>query len=288
MAFQRRKYLLRLPDRILELGSRTAIMGVLNATPDSFSDGGLHLDADKAVRRAWEIAEEGADILDVGGESTRPGSHPVSATEEMRRVMPVLERLHGSYPLPISIDTSKPEVAHAALKHGAGILNDVTGLRADSALASAAAVHGAALIVVHMRGEPATMQLQPPSADILREIDSWAGKAVATALSCGVSRDRIVLDPGIGFGKTAGQNLKILRNMERMSAIGFPLLVGTSRKSFIGAILRKPPSERIWGTAAAVAASVAFGAHIVRVHDVAAMREVVQVMDAIMVEETGE
>jgi dihydropteroate synthase len=288
MAFQRRRYLLRLPDGILELGPRTAIMGVLNPTPDSFSDGGLYLDAEKAVRRAWEIAEEGADILDVGGESTRPGSRPVSTGEELRRVLPVLERLSRSFPLPISIDTSKPEVAHAALECGAGLVNDVTGLREDSGLASAAAAHGAALIVVHMRGEPATMQLQPPSTDILGEIDRWADRAVATALSCGVSRDRIILDPGIGFGKTAGQNLEILRNMERVSAIGFPLLVGTSRKSFIGAILHKPPSERTWGTAAAVAASIVFGAHIVRVHDVAAMREVAQVMDAIMVERTRE
>lgn len=288
MEFQRRKYLLRLPDRILELGYRTAIMGVLNATPDSFSDGGLYLDAEQAVRRAWRIAEEGADILDVGGESTRPGSHSVSAAEELSRVLPVLERLHPSYPLPISIDTSKTEVARAALERGAALVNDVTGLRQDPGLASTAAAHGAALIVVHMRGEPATMQLQPPSNDILGEIGIWADRAVATALSCGVSRDRIVLDPGIGFGKTAGQNLEILRNMERVSAIGFPLLVGTSRKSFIGAILRKPPSERIWGSAAAVAASIAFGAHIVRVHDVAAMREVAQVMDAIMLEGTRE
>lgn len=264
------------------------IVGILNTTPDSFSDGGQFLDAARAIERAWEIAEEGADILDVGGESTRPGADPVAAEEECRRILPVLDALSGSYPLPISIDTSRSETARAALERGAALINDVTGLQKDPRIAQQAALHKAGLILVHMRGEPATMQLQPPSSDILGEIETWAERAVAGARAFGVSPDNIVLDPGIGFGKTARQNLEILRNLERLSAIGFPLMVGTSRKSFIGAILKSPVSERTWGTAATVAASIVFGAHIVRVHDVAAMREVALVADAIMAERSRE
>jgi dihydropteroate synthase len=257
-------------------------MGILNVTPDSFSDGGHFLEASTAVNRAWQIAEEGADFLDIGGESSRPGSSGVSADEEMSRVLPVLERLSGKYPLPISIDTSKAAVARAALERGAALVNDITSLRNDPAIAAEAASFGAALVLMHMRGTPATMQALPPSPDILREIELWAEEAVARARSSGVSSDKIILDPGIGFGKTVGQNLEILRNLDRLAAAGFPILVGTSRKSFIGAILKNAEPDRIWGTGATVALSIASGAHIVRVHDVAAMRDVARVADALI------
>ena len=284
----RRHYLIALPGHTLELGPRTLVMGILNVTPDSFSDGSLFLEPERAVARAWRIADEGADILDVGAESTRPGSEGVSVEEELRRVTPVLEALQGKYPLPISIDTSKPEVARAALQRGAVIVNDVTGLGNGSALAEAAAAWDAALLLMHMRGTPRDMQRLPPSPDILREIESWAEDVVARAGSCGVSSGKIILDPGIGFGKTVRQNLEILRNLDHLAAAGFPLLVGTSRKSFIGAILGDPRADRSWGTAASVAASIVYGAHIVRVHDVAPMRDVARMTDAVVHESISE
>ncbi len=278
----RRHFLLPLPRRKLELGSRTLLMGILNVTPDSFSDGGHYLEPSRAVERAWRIAEEGADLIDIGGESTRPGSAGVDAGEEIRRILPVLEALDGKYPLPISIDTSKMEVARAALERGASIINDITGLRRDPGIARAAATAGAALVLMHMRGTPETMHKLPPSPDILSEIERWAEEAVAQAQSDGVSSEKIILDPGIGFGKSVSQNLEILRNLRRLAAVGFPILVGTSRKSFIGAILNKPEADRVWGTGASVAISIALGAHIVRVHDVAAMKDVARMADAIL------
>jgi dihydropteroate synthase len=273
-------------DKVLELGSRTLIMGVLNVTPDSFSDGAQFLDPGKAIARAWEIAEEGADILDIGGESTRPGSTGVTAEEELCRVLPVLEALAGSYPLPMSLDTSKAEVAHAGLRKGVALVNDVTALRNSPEIAGEVAASGAGLILMHMRGEPSNMQRLPASPDILAEIESWAEEAVATAQTSGVSFGKIILDPGIGFGKTASQNLEILRNLERLAQMGLPLLVGTSRKSFIGEIVNRPASQRVWGTAGTVAASIFYGAHIVRVHDVAAMRDVARVIDEFVGEGT--
>lgn len=268
----------------MELGERTLVMGVLNVTPDSFSDKGMYLEPKAAVERAWQIASEGADILDIGGESTRPGSRSVSTEEELRRVMPVLEALAAGsrYPIPISVDTSKSEVAKAALDCGASIINDVTSLQRDRAIGVEAARHEAALVLMHMRGEPSTMQSIPPSPDILHEVDVWAQEAVIRAKSCGVPSDRIVLDSGIGFGKTAAQNFELLRNLNRLAAAGFPLLVGTSRKSFISSIVTKPAGELLWGTCATVAASIVFGAHLVRVHDIAAVREVADVTDAIV------
>jgi dihydropteroate synthase len=273
-------------DKVLELGSRTLIMGVLNVTPDSFSDGAQFLDPAKAIARAWEIAEEGADILDIGGESTRPGSTGVTAEEELRRVFPVLEALAGSYPLPMSLDTSKAEVARAGLREGVALVNDVTALRNSPEIAEEVAASGAGLILMHMRGEPSSMQRLPASPDILAELESWAERAVATAQASGVSFEKIILDPGIGFGKTARQNLGILRNLERLAQTGLPLLVGTSRKSFIGEIVNRPAGQRVWGTAGTVAASIFYGAHIVRVHDVAAMRDVARVIDALVAEGT--
>ncbi|MGD0308995.1 MAG: dihydropteroate synthase [Acidobacteriota bacterium] len=275
-------------DKVLDLGSRTLIMGVLNVTPDSFSDGGAFFDAARAVDRAWSIAEEGADILDIGGESTRPGSEGVSVEEELSRVMPVLAALAGKYPLPISIDTSKSEVGRAALECGAALVNDVSALRKDPALGRAAASCGAGVILMHMRGEPRTMQKMLPSRDILGDLEEWGGKAAGWAESLGVDRERIILDPGIGFGKTASQNLEILRNLDRLASLGFPIMIGTSRKSFIGRILSNPNADRVWGTAATVAISILCGAHIVRVHDVGAMRDVARVTDALLNERVSE
>jgi dihydropteroate synthase len=257
-------------------------MGVLNVTPDSFSDGGKYSQVEKAVARAWEIQQEGADILDVGGESTRPGADPVGCEEELRRITPVLDAIAGSYPIPISIDTSKAEVAAAAMDRGACIINDISALSFDPMMAEIASRTHAGLILMHMRGEPRNMQQLPPSTDIIREIESWAPAAIKRARERGILAESIVLDPGVGFGKTAEQNLTIIANLGSLAALDFPLLIGASRKAFIGAVLGDPCAERIWGTAAVVAAAIYEGAHVVRVHDVAAMRKVALLTDAII------
>jgi dihydropteroate synthase len=280
----RKSFAFKARDHVLKLGERSAIMGILNVTPDSFSDKGKYFAPETAVDRAWQIAEEGADILDIGGESTRPGSLGVNAEEESRRVLPILEALAKGtrYPIPISVDTSKSAVARAALERGASIINDIASLQKDPAMGLEAAKYKAGLILMHMRGEPGNMQLIAPSTDILGDIDIWAQEAVARAQTAGVSSDRVALDPGVGFGKTANQNLEIIANLHRLAAAGFPILIGTSRKSFIGAIIKKPADELLLGTCATVAASIICGAHIVRVHDVAAIREIVDVTDAII------
>jgi dihydropteroate synthase len=278
----RKKFQINARGKILELGDRTLIMGILNVTPDSFSDKGRYFELNAAVDRAWEIEGEGADILDIGGESTRPGSQGVGIEEELNRVVPLLKALGPQYSLPISVDTSKAEVAKASLEQGAAIINDITALQKDPGIGYEAARFGAALVLMHMRGEPRNMQSIPPSKDILGEIDVWAQEAVARARNSGVSSDKIILDPGIGFGKTAAQNSEILRNLDRLAATGFPVLIGTSRKSFIASILKKTANELVLGTGATVAASIIYGAHIVRVHDVAAMRDVANVTDVII------
>ena len=281
--FKRKKFRLRLPSRVLALGERTLIMGVLNVTPDSFSDGGLFLNADAAVARALEIERAGADILDIGGESTRPGSVGISAEEELRRIIPVLERLRGRLKIPISVDTSKSAVAEGAADAGAEILNDVTALRADPQLAEVARQRKLPLILMHMRGEPCTMQKKPFARDVLRDVSASLRRAVALARRAGVSRSQIVLDPGIGFGKSAAQNFELLERLPELGRLGFPLLVGSSRKSFIGKALGgAPETARLWGTAATVAASILGGAHIVRVHDVCEMAQAARVSDAIV------
>lgn len=278
----RKHYLLRARDHVIELGSETRIIGVLNITPDSFYEGSRFPEPPAAIARAGAMTAEGADILDIGAESTRPGSRGISAEEELRRLVPVLDALRQNCPLPISVDTSKAEVAAAALECGAALINDISSLQNDPRIGELVASSGAGLILMHMRGTPADMQLLPPSPDIMGELERWAEAAVERAKRSGVSCDRIILDPGIGFGKTAKQNIEILRNLNRVASFGYPVLVGTSRKSFIGAILSKPPADRIWGSAAAVAASIAFGAHMVRVHDVAEMRDIARVMDAVV------
>ena len=267
---------------MLVLGERTLVMGVLNVTPDSFSDGGRYLDAHAAVARALEMERAGADLIDVGGESTRPGSEAISATEELRRVLPVLERLRGRLKIPISIDTSKAEVAEAAVYQGAEIINDVTALRADPRLAEIAAKRRLPLILMHMRGDPRTMQKKPFARDVMRDVWTGLRRAASIARHAGVSKAQVVLDPGVGFGKSAEQNFELLQRLPELARLGHALLVGTSRKSFLAkAPGGAPDADRIWGTAATVAASILGGAHIVRVHDVAEMVEVARVTDAV-------
>jgi len=287
--FRRRKYKLHLPaaavrqSRTLVLGERTLVMGILNVTPDSFSDGGRFLDPEVAIARALEIEKAGADLIDLGGESTRPGSEGVPAEEELRRVLPVLDGLRGKLKIPVSIDTAKSQVAEAAAIAGAQILNDVTGLRADPRIADVARRRKLPLILMHMRGEPRTMQRAPFARDVVRDVTSGLRAAVARARRAGVPKSQIVLDPGIGFGKGWPQNLELLERLPELAKLGFPLLVGTSRKSFIGKILGgAPKDQRAWGTAATVTASILGGAHIVRVHDVAEMVQVAKVADAVI------
>jgi dihydropteroate synthase len=261
---------------------RTLIMGIINVTPDSFADGGRYLDPAAAVRHGRALAAEGADLLDVGAESTRPGSPPLRPPEERARLLPVLERLLDDPPCPVSVDTSKPEVAEAALALGAHMVNDVTGLAAGPALAEMCAAHGAGLAVMHMRGTPRTMQVDPRYDDLLGEVRTRLETAVAAAEAAGMPSDAICVDPGIGFGKTLAHNLTLLRRLDAFRAIGKPILVGPSRKSFIGALLDQvPPAERLEGTLAACVMAAVAGAHIVRVHDVAAVRRAVRVAEAI-------
>lgn len=258
--------------RTLDL-SRPCIMGVLNVTPDSFSDGNSYSTVEKAVERAFAMQEEGADIIDIGGESTRPNAPPVGQDEELRRIMPVLERLAGKLAVPISIDTFKSAVAREALAAGAEIINDISGLTFDERMPSVVASADAGLVLMHTRGRPDSMQKDTLYGSLLSEITAYLEESLARAESAGIKPDRIVVDPGIGFGKSVQGNLEILRRLSEFGALGRPILVGTSRKSFIGAVLGRPVSERIFGTAATVALAVANGASILRVHDVREMRD---------------
>jgi dihydropteroate synthase len=279
----RKRFSLNLRDgRVLQFGERTQVVGVLNVTPDSFSDGGQNLEPERAVERALEMESEGADIIEVGGESTRPGSARLSAAEELARIVPVLDALGKRLRVPVAIDTYKSAVARIAFDLGVSLVNDVSALRFDAALADETARAGAALVLMHMRGEPATMQKLEPSSDIFGEIKTDLTVAIGEAVSRGVGRDQIILDPGIGFGKTLEQNLAILRHLDRFADFEMPLMIGTSRKSFIGKLTGRPESNRVMGTAASVAAAILGGAHIVRVHDVSQMVEVAQITDAIL------
>lgn len=266
----------------LLLGDRTLVVGVLNVTPDSFSDGGRHFDAAEAIDHALKMQDEGADIVEIGGESTRPGAKALSVEEELARLIPVLSGLGHSLRVPISIDTYKSEVAQAALALGASIINDVSALRFDPRIADVAFDKGAALVLMHMRGTPETMQEMEPSRDIFAEITGDFNAAISEAESRGVGRDRLMLDPGIGFGKTLEQNLEILNHLDRFTDFNLPLMVGTSRKSFIGRITGREAGDRAFGTAASVAAAIIRGAQLVRVHDVREMVDVVRIGDAIL------
>ena len=282
----RKLFQLKLRSRVLRLGERTLIMGVLNVTPDSFSNGNRFPSVKTAVEAALAIERAGADILDIGAESTRPGSAGISVSQELARLLPVLEALRGRLTIPISVDTRKAGVAELAIRAGAEIVNDVSGLQHDPRLALAAVRYHVPLVLMHMRGTPQTMQALPFAKDVLRDVMAGLRQSVSVARRAGVPKSQIVLDPGIGFGKSYAQNYELLASLPALAKLGYPLLVGTSRKGFLGATLARrgkpaPPSQRIWGTAATVTASILNGAHIVRVHDVREMLQVARVSDAL-------
>jgi dihydropteroate synthase len=275
--------------RTLPVGKRTLVMGILNVTPDSFSDGSQFSSLEQALAHAEKMITEGADVIDVGGESTRPGAVPVTAEQEIERVVPVIEALAGRADIPISIDTTKALVARAALAAGAAIVNDISALRFDFHIADEAAQAGAGLVLMHSRGTPITMHRLPPVADIMKEVISSLGSSITMAERRGVKRESIVIDPGIGFGKSQEQNLELIAKLEQLAAAfpDLPLLIGTSRKSFIGRLLADesgepaPVSERLHGTLATIAIAASRGVSIVRTHDVKPACDVVRIIDAI-------
>ena len=260
---------------------RPLVMGVLNVTPDSFSDGGLYLDVDAAVTRGCEMAGQGADLIDVGGVSTRPGSQGIPVKEELQRVLPVVKRLVRAVSLPVSVDTSSAQVAAQALDVGAAIINDITALRGDSGMASVIARGKAAMILMHMRGTPRTMQRQPRYQDVGQEVAEFLAGAAEQARAAGIDRQRILIDPGLGFGKTVRHNLQLLQALPRFVSLGYPVVVGPSRKSFIGKTLGLELPDRLAGTLACVAYAQRSGAHMVRVHDVQETVELVRMWEAI-------
>ncbi len=268
-------------DRLITFPDRPLIMGVVNVTPDSFSDGGRYLDAEAAVAHAVRLVEEGADLLDIGAESTRPGADTVDEAEERRRAIPVVAAVAKAVTVPISIDTSKAAVAQAALDAGAVLVNDVTALRGDPAMVEVIVRTGAGIVLMHMQGTPRTMQKAPRYDDVVEEISAFFEERIRFAMARGVVQRQIVLDPGIGFGKLLVHNLTLLAQLHRFARFGCPLLVGVSRKAFLGQLVDRPVQERQWATAAAVAIAVDRGARILRVHDVRAMKDVVQVATAI-------
>ena len=266
--------------RVLKL-DRTRVMGIVNVTPDSFSDGGAHASTDAAVAHGLALAAQGADILDVGGESTRPGAAPVPLEEELRRVVPVIERLVRETALPVSVDTRKPEVMRAAVQAGAGMVNDVGALRGDGALETAAAL-GVPVVLMHMLGEPGSMQDDPRYDDVVAEVHRFLAERIFAAELAGIARKNIVVDPGFGFGKTTGHNVLLLAGLERFAELGVPLLAGLSRKRSIGELTgRAVPGERVAGSVAAHLLAAQRGAAIVRVHDVAATVDALKVWEAV-------
>lgn len=266
----------------LDFSKKTYIMGVLNVTPDSFSDGGLFFSEKKAIEHALRLIEDGADIIDIGGESTRPGSEPVSVEEEIRRTIPVIKAISREIKVPISIDTYKSEVAKHALDAGASIVNDISGLRFDPEMPKVVSEYKVPVIIMHIKGRPKDMQQNPQYEALIPEIMDYLRIGIRLANKFGISDDKIIIDPGIGFGKTFEHNLEIIKNLKEFTLLGKPIAIGVSRKAFIGKILGDvPPSERLEGTAAAVAISIFNGANIVRVHDVKEMAKVAKVADAI-------
>jgi dihydropteroate synthase len=272
-------------DRVLDL-AEPMVMGILNVTPDSFSDGGRYVESSSAVERGLRMAEEGAGIIDVGGESTRPGAAPVGAGEELERVLPVIEQLAARLPVPISVDTSKPEVMRAAVAAGASLINDVRALEAPGAL-EAAADSGAAVCLMHMRGEPRSMQDDPRYGDVVAEVRGYLAARVAACRDAGIGSGRICVDPGIGFGKRLDHNLALLAALDRLANSAVPVLVGVSRKSLVGMITGRPAGERLAGSIAFAALAVMRGAAIVRAHDVAATVDAVKVASALKRAATG-
>jgi dihydropteroate synthase len=274
--------MLQWPRGRLDFSSGCLVMGVLNVTPDSFSDGGQFLDPDRAVVHGVDMASNGAVVIDVGGESTRPGSKPIPPSEQIRRIVPVIGALAERVDVPISVDTPDVEVARAALLAGASMLNDITAL-SDERMAELAVQQQVPVVLMHMQGTPATMQAEPHYDDVVAEVREFLVARCEKAARLGIPRERLFIDPGIGFGKTLEHNLLLLRNLDKLVATGFRVLVGTSRKGFIGTLTgRDKPADRVFGTAATVALSVAAGASIVRVHDVAEMVDVVKVAKAVV------
>lgn len=274
-------YVIKTRHGMMRLGRRTLLMGIINVTPDSFYDGGKRFDPAKAVADGIGLVEAGADIIDVGGESTRPGAPPVSAEEEIQRVLPVVQGLRRTVKIPISIDTYKARVARAALAAGADIVNDISALRFDPEMAALLATEKVPVVLMHMQGTPQTMQAEPRYNNVLREVQDFLEARAIFALETGLERDHIILDPGIGFGKTLDHNLTLLSGLPALAAMGHPLLIGASRKTFIGKILDVKPEERLEGSLAAAVAAVFGGAHIIRAHDVKETWRAVRVADAI-------
>jgi len=273
----------------LKMGRRTLIMGILNVTPDSFSDGGHYFDLQDAVDQGKKLVADGADILDIGGESTRPFSEAITIEEEIRRVVPVIEKLSPHIDVPISIDTTKAAVAEQAITAGASIINDISALRLDPRLTEVAAAHGVPVILMHMQGTPGSMQVDPTYDDLIEEIKDFLSDAIGRAVQGGIARSKLIIDPGIGFGKTFHHNLEILNNLQKFADLDLPILVGSSHKAFIRNLLKPPEAKDLspeapiveTGTQATVAAAVLNGAQIVRVHDVAATRATLKIIDAI-------
>jgi dihydropteroate synthase len=276
------KDLFQAKNKKFDLSRRTWLMGVLNITPDSFYDGGVYFDPARAVERGLELAADGADIIDVGGESTRPGAESVPAREEQRRILPVIAALREKTTALISVDTTKAEVAEAALASGADIINDISAGRFDVRMLPAAARSGAGLVLMHMKGTPKTMQLEPHYEDVVAEVKAFLRERIETAESYGIEREWMIIDPGIGFGKTFEDNLTLLNNLACLAELGRPVLVGISRKSFIGSILNLEAPERLEGTIAAAVVSVISGASLLRVHDLRAVKRAVTVAETIL------
>ena len=265
----------------IDMRRRTALMGILNVTPDSFSDGGRYFEPEKAIARGIELAEQGADIIDIGGESTRPGARPLSAPEETERVMPVVRGLRRAVSIPLSIDTYKAEVARAALEEGADVVNDISALRIDPAMITLVAREKVPVVLMHMRGTPQTMQDQPYYRDVLAEVKDFLSRRMAFSVETGLALEQIIIDPGIGFGKSLEHNLTLLRGLPSLASLGRPLLVGTSRKTFIGKLLHVGPEDRLEGSLASAVAAVLAGANMIRTHDVREARRAIAIADAL-------
>ena len=268
---------------ILPVGERTLVMGILNRTPDSFSDGGIFMDKGSAVEHARRLAKDGADIIDIGGQSTKPGSKKITLEEELKRTIPLIKKISIELNIPISIDTSRHEVAFEAIKAGVSMVNDITGLKSDKKMAGVISDSDVAVSLMHMNGTPETMQINPRYKDLIGEIKDSIKESIDIALSCGISEDRIVIDPGIGFGKTIQHNLDIISKLGEFKELRKPILIGVSRKSFIGDILGREVNDRLMGTAASSVVAILNGATIIRVHDVKEMVDVARMADALKI-----
>ncbi len=276
-----RLFVLKAGPKDFTFESGPLLMGVLNVTPDSFSDGGAYLTLDQAVKHARQMQADGADILDIGAESSRPGAQPIDETEELRRLIPVLKAVREAVALPISVDTTKAVVARRAIEAGAVIVNDISALRGDPLMAGLVAETGVGIVLMHMQGTPKTMQKAPRYENVVEEVSGFLQERIQIAIADGIRPSQIILDPGFGFGKLQEHNLQLLAEFEAFAKLGYPLLAGVSRKQFIGNLVRQPVHERGYGTAGAIAVAVLKGAHIIRVHDVRAMKDTVTVVSAI-------